>query len=103
MCVRGRIGGSIHGDDDDDDDDGKTPSRATTIARGGTRCVRSRCVRTVDDEDAGVVGGGVEQSRGADAVRYDDGDILARLDGRQGGAGKVAGRGVCRRRRWRWR
>ena len=78
-------------------------SRDDDRARWDARCVRSRCVRTVDDDDAGVVGGGVErvERRGRGAIRR--GGISRGWTGVQGGAGKGSSRGVCRRRRWRWR
>ena len=74
---RGRIDGSIHGDDEDDDDDAEDPiARDDDRARWDARCVRSRCVRTVDDDVTRASSEAVSnESRGADAVRYDDGDI----------------------------
>ena len=54
----------------------KTPSRATTIARGGTRgaFVRGAFGRSMTMTRASSEAVSNE-SRGADAVRYDDGDI----------------------------
>ena len=89
---RGRIDGSIHGDDEDDDDDAEDPiARDDDRARWDARCVRSRCVRTVDDEDAGVVGGGVEriERRGRGVIRR-RGHSSRGWTGVEGGAGKVA-------------